>query len=42
MNEGDSRTGKKKAVEATGCLLYVVAFLIMGAVLLSKWGKMFN
>ena len=39
MNEGDPKTGKRKTVEALGCLLYVVAFLIMGAVLVSKWGK---
>jgi len=42
MHKGDSKTGRKKAVEALGCLLYVVAFLVMGAVLVSKWGEIFN
>ncbi len=32
--------GKRKLVEALGCLLYVVAFLIMGSVLLVRFGKM--
>ncbi|MDF1536429.1 MAG: hypothetical protein P1S46_08015 [bacterium] len=40
MTSGDEKTGKRKVLEALGCLLYVVAFLIMGSVLLVKLGKM--
>ena len=39
MNKEDRETGKRKTLEALGCLLYVVAFLIMGAVLVAKCGK---
>ena len=42
MNKGDHNTGKRKTLEALGCLLYVVAFIIMGAVLVSKCGKIFQ
>ncbi len=42
MAEKTRNSGKRKAVEALGCLLYVVAFVIMGAVLVTKWGKIFN
>ena len=37
---GDPKAGKRKALEAFGCLLYVIAFLIMGGVLLTKLGKL--
>jgi hypothetical protein len=30
---------KRKLLEVTGCLLYVVAFLVMGAVFLVRCGK---
>ena len=36
----DPKIRKRKALEAFGCLLYVIAFLIMGAVLLTKLGKL--
>jgi hypothetical protein len=39
MEKGDPKTGKRKALEALGCSLYVIAFLVMGAVLVSKCGK---
>jgi hypothetical protein len=39
MSKRDSETGKRKALEALGCSLYVIAFLIMGAVLVAKCGK---
>ena len=39
MSKKDRGTGKRKALEALGCSLYVIAFLIMGAVLLAKCGK---
>ncbi len=30
---------KRKALEALGCSLYVIAILVMGAVLVAKCGK---
>jgi hypothetical protein len=36
----DPKVKKRKALEAIGCLLYVIAFLIMGSVLLVKFGKL--
>ena len=36
----DPKIRKRKALEAFGCLLYVIAFLIMGGVLLTKLGKL--
>jgi hypothetical protein len=39
MNNTDPKTGKRKAIEALGCSLYVIAFLVMGAVLVAKCGK---
>jgi len=39
MSKKDRGTGKRKALEALGCSLYVIAFLIMGAVLVAKCGK---
>ena len=40
MEPAGEKQGKRKAVEAIGCLLYVVAFLVMGSVLLAKFGKL--
>ena len=40
QNQTDPKVGKRKALEALGCLLYVVAFLIMATVLLRSFGKM--
>jgi hypothetical protein len=36
----DPKVKKRKALEAFGCLLYVIAFLIMGSVLLVKFSKL--
>jgi hypothetical protein len=30
---------KRKILEVTGCLLYVIAFIVMAAVFLVRWGK---
>ena len=40
LSQTDPKVGKRKAVEAIGCLLYVVAFLIMGSVLLKSLGRL--
>ena len=42
MEKGTPISGRRKALEAFGCSLYIIAFLIMGAVLISKCGKIFN
>ena len=42
MKEKEQNTGKRKALEALGCSLYVICFLIMGTVLVSKCGKIFQ
>ncbi|MDF1526485.1 MAG: hypothetical protein RRA15_04765 [bacterium] len=42
MKERNHSTGKRKALEALGCSLYVICFLIMGAVLVSRCGKIFQ
>jgi len=39
MNTPENKSGKRKALEALGCSLYVIAFLVMGAVLVAKCGK---
>jgi len=42
MANSDPKTGKRKALEALGCSLYIIAFLIMGAVLVARCGTIFN
>ena len=42
MENKDPQTGNRKALEAIGCSLYVIAFLIMGAVLMSKCDTIFQ
>jgi len=42
MEQEKRETGRRKALEALGCSLYVIAFLVMGAVLVSKCGKIFS
>jgi len=42
MNENKPDSGKRKTIEALGCSLYVIGFLIMGAVLMAKCGKIFQ
>jgi hypothetical protein len=40
METGEKRgMTKRKSLEAVGCLLYVIAFLIMGAVFLVKCSR---
>ncbi|UCG38480.1 MAG: hypothetical protein JSV00_09955 [bacterium] len=40
MPASDKHTGKRKALEALGCLLYVIAALVLAAVFLARFGKM--
>jgi len=42
MEKGDPNITKTRFLEAFGCLLYVIAFLVMGAVLVSKCGVIFR
>jgi len=37
MENGQREMRKVKFLEMTGCLLYVIAFLVMGAVFLARW-----
>jgi hypothetical protein len=41
MEKPDPVTGKRKVLEALGCSLYILAFLIMGTVFISRCGKIF-
>jgi len=40
MTVGDEGVRKRKLLEVTGCLLYVIAFLVMGAVFLVKCSRL--
>jgi len=42
MEQEKRETVKRKTLEALGCSLYVIAFIIMGAVLVAKCNTIFG
>ena len=42
MEDKDPQPGKRKALEAIGCSLYIIAFTIMGAVFIAKCDTIFR
>ena len=42
MENHNPEKGKRKALEAIGCSLYIIAFLVMGAVFISKCDTIFQ
>ena len=42
MENQDPETSKRKTLEAIGCALYIIAFIVMGAVFLTKCDTIFQ
>jgi len=42
METRDPKNGRRKVLEAIGCSLYIIAFIVMGAVLVSQCDTVFK